>query len=363
MQMQSLATVRRSSSWGSSSAHAPTSGLDGTLGGAACGGASIPKKKDFALLVESFNGSVWSTIRKRLRRTCAHVLVAQEHRLREAEIAEASAYALKEGFKSLWIPAVDTGTGGRQTSGGVAIFVRSWLSLSQVGGRGDDGEREDRDPVMLVPGRLMAAMVAGPGIRGLVVYGVYGQCSVGLAQANIDVYEQLARHVASHDLPWLAAGDFNVAPQQLEESGIPKSLGASLVFNPSIPTMVSKKVVSCLDYFIVSDKFRQFVADWGVDTKARCKPHRPVWMECVPCIAAQTVQVLVTPKKLPVVHMVGPQCKPPDYAEVVSTLHEAQDMARQGDLRGASQLQDEAHALWARKAEKEVALATDVVPP
>ena len=59
------------------------------------------------------------------------IFIIQEHRLPARDIPEASAWALKRGWKSLWSPAVEGTPGDRRTThGGVAIMVRKWLGLT-----------------------------------------------------------------------------------------------------------------------------------------------------------------------------------------------------------------------------------------
>ena len=63
--------------------------------------------------------------------TTAHVVLNQEHHLREERVAEASQWALRRGWKSLWSAALP-GASATSSRGGVAIFVRSSLGLANV---------------------------------------------------------------------------------------------------------------------------------------------------------------------------------------------------------------------------------------
>eukprot|EP00959_Pyramimonas_sp_CCMP1952_P053032 1109388-Pyramimonas_sp.AAC.1 len=53
--------------------------------------------------------------------------MVQEHRLAGSEeVAQASSWRARNGWKSLWTPATLTDKG---TSGGTALLVKSWLGL------------------------------------------------------------------------------------------------------------------------------------------------------------------------------------------------------------------------------------------
>ncbi len=86
-----------------------------------------PPDDQFALQLESFNGTGWKQLRKRLLATSAHAVLAQQTWLPQAAIPAASRWAARHGWKAVWAPAGKGARGG--ASGGVAILARSWLGL------------------------------------------------------------------------------------------------------------------------------------------------------------------------------------------------------------------------------------------
>ncbi len=77
----------------------------------------------FKLVVETANTTSWGPLRKRLKVTKAHIMLAQETKIMVGKQAEASAWALRNGWKMVAAPATMGKNGG--ASGGVAIFARA----------------------------------------------------------------------------------------------------------------------------------------------------------------------------------------------------------------------------------------------
>ena len=78
----------------------------------------------------SININSWKTFKSRLHELQAHVVLLQEHHLRQADISAASQWSMARHWKSLWTAAASTDKGG--TSGGTAILVRRDLGLAEV---------------------------------------------------------------------------------------------------------------------------------------------------------------------------------------------------------------------------------------
>jgi hypothetical protein len=106
----------------------------------------------FRLEVETFNSGSWLDAKRHLLATSADVVFLQEHKLFEEKLAEASAWAIGKGWKTLFIPAV-AGPAGCP-SGGCAIAAREHFGLSYPPGK---------DSALVVAGRLAAALVEVPG--------------------------------------------------------------------------------------------------------------------------------------------------------------------------------------------------------
>ena len=86
-----------------------------------------------ALKVHTISANSWGTLKGLLEASSAHIVLAQEHRLSaKGDIDQASSWCIRRGWRSLWAPA--NVTLADDTSGGVAIFVRSWIGLMELPG-------------------------------------------------------------------------------------------------------------------------------------------------------------------------------------------------------------------------------------
>eukprot|EP00959_Pyramimonas_sp_CCMP1952_P192580 4026886-Pyramimonas_sp.AAC.1 len=77
----------------------------------------------FQPIVETCNVSGWGSAQRWLQRTPAHIVLMQEHRISDDQLASASSWSIRHGWKSLFLPADKGPHGG--PSAGVAILVRS----------------------------------------------------------------------------------------------------------------------------------------------------------------------------------------------------------------------------------------------
>ncbi len=94
-----------------------------------CTADAPPSEEPWALSATTANTTGWGPLERLLQSTTADVILAQEHRLRGAQMAEASEWVWKKGWKSIWAEANKTPEGG--LSGGVAVFARQHLGLTK----------------------------------------------------------------------------------------------------------------------------------------------------------------------------------------------------------------------------------------
>ena len=126
------------------------------------------------MLVETFNGSSWGTIKQRLgelQNTSVAVLFAQEIKLLEGSLGTASAWALNHGWKSFWAPSFvgpagtarssRTDLGDDGVSSGVAIFVKATLGAYNLNPPSFPSEG------ILFRGRALSCVVEFPGTPGV----------------------------------------------------------------------------------------------------------------------------------------------------------------------------------------------------
>ncbi len=172
----------------------------------------------FQLVVETANTTSWGPLRKRLKTTQAHIMLAQETKIMIGKQAEASAWALRNGWKMVAAPATKGKHGG--ASGGVAIFARSEMGI--------------RFPVhgahILEEGRAVAAIVEPPACRPLLAISVYLRDGAGMNEANTDTMNKVGACAQLHS-EWqrIIGGDFNVTPQELAAAGHAQRMDARVV--------------------------------------------------------------------------------------------------------------------------------------
>ena len=165
-----------------------------------------PERADFSLKVCTANVSGWGSARTWIREhTSAHVICLQEHHLRSKEdLDQASAWALRQGWKSFWVSALPGDGSG--TRGGVAILARHFLGLHAL------GHHE------LVYGRAIGCIVQIPGGTSFAISSVYLQHGTGLDDHNSGVLAKAGQFVTTSGLPWLIGGDFNLEPPAIASS-------------------------------------------------------------------------------------------------------------------------------------------------
>lgn len=121
-----------------------------------------------------------------------HVVLAQEARTLGDDIADASKWFKRKGWRALISDASPGATPGN-SSVGVAIIVRDWtvLGLSQPPLGTHD-----------VPqGRLVAGILEAPGLKGIVVYSGCLCPTEGLSGRNLGILKAQGEHALAHGRP------------------------------------------------------------------------------------------------------------------------------------------------------------------
>ena len=91
-----------------------------------------PQESQLGLSFTTANVSGWGSGKAFLDSCDSHIVCLQEHHQRSKEdLDQASAWALRRGWKSLWVPALPGTNDG--TRGGVAVFTRSFLGYIRLG--------------------------------------------------------------------------------------------------------------------------------------------------------------------------------------------------------------------------------------
>ncbi len=328
-------------------------GLDNRGG---CSADEPPQREPWALEVLTANTTGWGPLQRLLASTDAQVVLAQEHELRGQEIAEASDWAIRRGWKSLWVEASVTEAGGR--SGGVAILARDYLGLSPP---------PWGDP-QIVPARAIAAKLEAPGCRPTVVMSTYLIDGIGPAAANRHILARIGDRLQSlgHDggdancrhagpMPYLVGGDFNMTPAVLAGTGITQRINASLVApRAARGTCRTAKSARTLDYFLVSGGMEQGIRAVTVGDNSIIKTHAPVTLAFRPRLTTLRALALRVPPKLPVDRVHGHIRPLPMWNDVRRNTRRAVQLAKSGTTEAAQEALNGAYQAWAHRAEEEL---------
>ncbi len=282
--------------------------------------------------VTTANGTSWGTILEWCGHHRGHVICGQGHKVLEEDITYEKSRARHRGWKSLWAPAVPSGTAANQASGGTVVMVRSHIGMAAPPG----GE-------VVVRGHVVAAMVEMGAMGWTVIYSVYGKCGIDLSGANWEMCRAIACHAINHGLPWIAAGDWNFEPVAFRASGWLRQMDAELLAAPvASTTRTSGREGRHIDYFIASKRVAALGPRMAICADATIRTHDAVRLR-LPAAPRQftnrrMVRPTVFPKELPI----GPRVILKTLAEVTVCSRAARTVGADGDADSARLLIDEA---------------------
>ncbi len=259
-------------------------------------------REEFTLAVDTCNATSWKGAKRFLRRTEADLVLLQEHHLPPERVAEASAWALRHKWHSLFLPAAE-GTGGGWR-GGVAILARphAGLSVPSVG------------PTEIVPARVIAASVEPPGFRRCTVICAYLEDGGGVGAANLRHLGAIGRcaKAQGEHVPCIAGGDWQAAPATVAATGFATQAGMSLIATGHPRgTYRAARASTELDYFFLSNDLALALDSVGTVEGAGVRPHVPVRISFLPRVASTRALHVRCPPPLPTHRMTGPLRQPP----------------------------------------------------
>jgi len=309
------------------------------------------------VIIETSNTTGWTALEERLLYSHADVLLAQEHWITSDNVEEKKQKARKLGWKSIWAPAIKTGdeacTDNRMVSAGVAIFVRKYLGLTHL-------ELDGAKIATLEEGRLVPGVLSAPGLGQIVVYAAYLHCGVGLSSINKDIVGKIKENAEQHGMPWLCGADWNVEPDVIANSDLPRLLNARILAT-SAPTCMSPTTSHTLDYFLVEKSLASAIKAPYVIEEATTRPHRPVQAAITANLSDAKVQKFKEVQRLPTEAVIGPKREPQSYVLASKAAASAKDEFTKGNFEEGRRFFSLAFKEWASKAEIEVAQASDTV--
>ena len=195
------------------------------------------------------------------------LLAITETHLRGEDVARAAAKIEGLGFSSFWTQAQLTGKGGNH--GGAAVFADKRILVSplhsepgRLGESALDLQYDDIVPVIVTIGSITFLLVT-----------VYFWSSIGLLGPNCLKLTKLAATLASHALPWLIVGDWNVEPMTLTKSAWFSYVGGVLVLPTDTEITCTQGRGSLLDYGVASAAMFKIIHWCRCDNSVTWKPH------------------------------------------------------------------------------------------
>ncbi len=277
------------------------------------------------------NGTSWTTILDWLSCHDGHVLCVQEHKVLEEDVVFEKRRALARGWKSLWSPAMPSGTAANMPSGGTAVLVRSHVGVAVPPG-GD----------VVVRGQVAAAMIETC-MGWMVVYSVYGRCGRELEGENWEMCKSIACHAIGHGLPWVAGGDWNFEPAALRASGWLRRMGADVLAAPVVATTHSgPKQGRYIDYLVAARAVAALGPQATICADARIRTHDAVRLRLPEAPRQYTIRRMVRPSPFPKDVPIGPRRLFDTPGEAMASARAALSTGAAGDEEAATILIDEA---------------------
>ena len=281
---------------------------------------------------DTFNPNCGSRALDYLGGTAADACLFQEMKCRMDDLDQQARTAAGQGWRLACGPAKVTEKDG--VSSGVAVAVLGHLGLAHP-----LKPLSPEADVSRVCVRWLGSVCRG----GIHLISVYLRDTEGLSQANLDILHSVAAAISELQGPWLIAGDFNLEPALLRQSGW-LQLVKGVVHAPPNPTCGLKTY----DYFVSSDSLAFAVVGIANVVDEGSHPHTPVRLYLRAAPRAIMIRCLCKPTMFGADLPAGCLPAPPDYTAVAPA---------QGDVPSPDS-NGRFHAdfvTWVRKVEDELA--------
>ena len=215
--------------------------------------------------VDSYNGNSWNRTHGVMHSSSADAFLMQETKLTEGKSTRrAEELAASRKWKMASSPAGVTHAGA--TSAGVAIAVRAHHGLA--GENSGTKKRATEDVVDDCPSRFDMKWWGAYCRGGIHLGSAYLWVNEGASRRNLDLLQMMARRIEAVKGPWIIAGDFNMSPGELAQTGWLGLVGG-IVISPGRPTCGA----NTLDYFVVSEGLAPAIAGVSIIDDVARKPH------------------------------------------------------------------------------------------
>ncbi len=311
----------------------------------------------YGLSIETCNATAWGPLRRYLRRTSAHVVLAQEHHLGPSDIPAKTQWAIRAGWHCIFAPAQrGEGDGWRA---GVAIFAKPHvgLSLPRVGSH------------IVVPHRAVAASIQPPGYRRMTIISMYLEDGKAMGPENLEHLRTVGNFIASQGdmVPFVAGGDMQVAPEVLAATEFASTVNGEVVAS-ACPrgTCRTTRTATELDFFVVHKMLAVGIHEVRTIEDAGTRPHVPVHLSFIPRLTTARAMVVRMPPPITTERVFGPLPPPPSWEQAAAHIKDLVGRARGARFAVDDEFRDElelAYQAWADVAEIEIEAAAADAPP
>ena len=253
---------------------------------------------------DSYNSNCARRAMAFLKVTGADVCMLQELRTVEEHCASVEREAAWAGWGLSIEPAKKTEA---SSSAGVGVATRSCMGMAKPR-HIDDAMGMFHELSSRVHVRWVGSICRG----GIYIITVYLFHSEGLSTRNLDLLQSLAALISRLKGPWVVAGDFNLQPQELIDSGW-LFLVSGVVKAPALETCGQ----AVYDYFVVHKGLEKAVVGVARVKDFGMQPHCPVRLFLKAGPRAINVRCLKAPAKIAAVLPSGCAGPPTDYSAVV----------------------------------------------
>ena len=140
-------------------------------------------------------------------------------------------------------------------------------------------------------------------LGGILIVSFYGKSGVNIA-GQLDLLAALGTFLRTCGLPYIVAGDWQVAPEALQEAKFPHRVGGQIFAPPEATNLKSGNVI---DYFLVSHSIAAAVDQVETRPELYLSPHIPVFLQLSEKAVTAAAYCPAQPKVLPAGAPRGPQ--------------------------------------------------------